>query len=142
MKKESFILFHLFQFNNKKYFIPFFRSIVVIRTCLSFWTRLLLARLCTIDFRMIFEFFPPMAFLAILFIWTTYFILCYKGIWIPTFAAIRIIAEFYRVWFSTIILPVVSVNTHASIVVDVVERAPNSFIVKDVEIHIILIIVY
>lgn len=113
---------------------------MVIRTSSAFITTCSgSTRLWPIIQRMIFQFFPAVAFIAIILIFAAIFVFGYKNIGFPMLASYWIVLVLVR--FSTIILPVVRVDALASIVVKIVKRTPDCFIIKNEKVVIKFVVV-
>ena len=86
---------------------------------------------------MVFRFFPPMAFVAFhQFVASSFFIFVFVVDFAPILAFILIIEELQRA--STIVLHIMRINARPFVMTRV-SRAPNCFIIKDVEFIIVLI---
>ena len=84
--------------------------------------------------RMKLLFFPAMAVRTFIFQWTAIFIRSNEVFGMPILAHIFWIIENWR--FPSIVLPVMCINTDISFMIIFSIRAPNSFEVENIEIHI------
>lgn len=90
------------------------------------------ARSHPVVFRVVLKLLPPMTLIAVIFIGTAVLVLGDKIVWFPRLARHWLVIVNVR--FPSVVLPVMRVNTLSSVVLNVVERAPHSLVVEDVEI--------
>lgn len=84
--------------------------------------------------RMKFLLLPPVTIRASIFILTTVFIWCYKSLGMPVLTHIFRIVK--NRWFSSIVLPIMCINTNISLMVIFSIWTPNCFKMEQVKIHI------
>lgn len=123
----------------KHIFLPSFRLVVVIRTSFTFITSVRWARLSVIGFRMIIELIPAMTVCTFSAIWATDFIICDEWIRIPLRTFLSCVLYLRR--SASEVLPIMWVNTHASIMIYIVERTWDGLVKEDIEISVIRVIV-
>jgi hypothetical protein len=113
---------------------------MIVRTMRFFAPVSVKARFNLEEFRMKFLLFPSVRESAFVFKLATIFVRCDKVFCMP------ILAHFLRVGketrFSSIVLPVVSVDTDISFMVIFSVRTPNCLKMKDIEIHVRLKLLY
>lgn len=68
----------------------------------------------------------------------TGFVLRDEVVWIPAGAGDRLVI--IQVWLSPVVLPIMCVYALASVVFDVIKRTPESLVVKDKEIDVLLVV--
>ena len=110
------------------------RLIVIVRTMGFFASNSMETRFDFKEFRMKFLFLPSMAEGAFVFILTSIFIRCDEILSVPVDAHVFWVGKNW--WFSSIVLPVMSINTYISFMVILSVRTPNSLKMEQVEIHI------
>jgi hypothetical protein len=90
----------------------------------------------SIILRMIFKLLPAMTFITIILILTTVLIFSDEIIGVPKLAGLWIIH--INVWFSSIILPIMSIYALPAVMLKVIKGAPNSLIIKNIKIIIVI----
>lgn len=113
---------------------------MIVRT-MRFVTRFsMFTRIKFVVFWMIFLFFPSMATQAVIFIMASILIIIDEGSGSPIHTLLFAIVIELR--FSSVVLPIMRVDTQISLMVNFVVRAPNGFKMKHVEINIFFKSVY